>query len=275
MMRAEVVRRVVRQYRLQRLLRPLVRAMEEFMLARLDKYQVLRIAPGSVEIAHRTKTYKITGLGKTFCGMAMSRHERPTITATLACANEGDVVWDVGAHTGFYSCLLSQIVGETGEVFAFEPNPNVFSVLVRQLSACNVANAHPLCLALSESNGTARMLANPSFGQVSRISNAAPQQNETVLSISAQRGDSLVQEGLARQPSFVKLDVEGHELLALCGMREVLSNPVLRGIVCEIHYSILDANGVKDATHCVRQLLKDCGLTHQQWVSWGHLLARR
>jgi FkbM family methyltransferase len=249
--------------------------MEEFSLARFDKYQVLCIAPGLVEIAHRTKSYQITGLGETFCEMGMARHERPTITAILACANEGDVVWDVGAHIGFYSCLLSQIVGETGEVFAFEPNPNVFTVLVRQLSACNVANAQPLCTALSESDGTARMLANPSYGQVSRISSSAPQQNETVLSISARRGDSLVQEGLARQPSFIKLDVEGHELSALIGMREVLSNPILRGIVCEIHHSILVASGVKHATHRIRQLLKNCGLTYQQWISWGHLLARR
>src|SRR5262249_28036611 len=168
MMRAEVVRRVLRQYRLQRILQPLVRAMEEFSLTRLGKYQVLRIAPGSVEIAHRTKSYKITGLDETFCEMGMSRHERPTITAILACVDEGDVVWDVGAHIGFYTCLVSQIVGESGEVFAFEPDPNVFIVLLRQLSTCNVANAHPLSIALSESDGTARMLAHPIHGQVSR-----------------------------------------------------------------------------------------------------------
>src|SRR4249920_2069655 len=123
MMRAEVVRRVVRQYRFQRILRPLVRAMEQFLLARLDKYQVLRIEPGSIEIAHRTKSYKITGLGETFCESYASDHERPTMSAILTCVNEGEVVWDVGANIGFYSCLLSQIVGATGEVFAFEPDP--------------------------------------------------------------------------------------------------------------------------------------------------------
>ena len=35
---------------------------------------------------------------------------------------EGDVVIDVGAHTGYHSRIFSDIVGETGIVFAYEPN---------------------------------------------------------------------------------------------------------------------------------------------------------
>jgi FkbM family methyltransferase len=275
MIRAEVIRRGVRRYRLQRILRPLVRATEQFLLARLDKYEVLRTEPGSIEIAHRTQSYKITGLGETFRVSYASDHERPTMSAILTCVNEGEVVWDVGANIGFYSCLLSQIVGATGEVFAFEPDPYVSVELGHLLNACNVANVRALRLALSDSDGTVQMLTNPSRGDASRITSSTPEQNEIVLNIPARRGDSLVQEGLARQPSFVKLDVEGHELSSLSGMREVLSNPVLRSIVCEIHYSILDASGVTSVTHSIRQLLRDCGLTHQQWVSWSHLLARR
>lgn len=32
------------------------------------------------------------------------------------------IVVDVGAHIGYYTILLSKLVGETGKVFAFEPN---------------------------------------------------------------------------------------------------------------------------------------------------------
>lgn len=36
---------------------------------------------------------------------------------------ESDVVFDVGAHIGYYTLLSSEIVGSTGKVFAFEPDP--------------------------------------------------------------------------------------------------------------------------------------------------------
>src|ERR671919_200683 len=35
----------------------------------------------------------------------------------------GDIVYDVGAHVGFYTLLASVLVGPTGRVLAFEPLP--------------------------------------------------------------------------------------------------------------------------------------------------------
>jgi len=36
---------------------------------------------------------------------------------------EGNVVFDIGAHVGFYTLLATQLVGKKGKVFSFEPNP--------------------------------------------------------------------------------------------------------------------------------------------------------
>ncbi len=36
---------------------------------------------------------------------------------------EGMTVFDIGAHAGFYTLLLSRAVGDSGKVFAFEPWP--------------------------------------------------------------------------------------------------------------------------------------------------------
>ncbi len=33
----------------------------------------------------------------------------------------GDVAFDVGANIGYYSVLLSKVVGEAGQIFCFEP----------------------------------------------------------------------------------------------------------------------------------------------------------
>ncbi len=46
----------------------------------------------------------------------------PDIThVMLRVVREGDCVVDVGAHNGFFTVLLSKLVGPTGRVFAFEP----------------------------------------------------------------------------------------------------------------------------------------------------------
>jgi FkbM family methyltransferase len=36
---------------------------------------------------------------------------------------------DVGAHVGYFTLLLAKQVGPSGEVVAFEPNPNIFEIL--------------------------------------------------------------------------------------------------------------------------------------------------
>jgi FkbM family methyltransferase len=41
----------------------------------------------------------------------------------------GDVVVDIGAHIGYYTLLFASLVGESGKVIAFEPDPANFRVL--------------------------------------------------------------------------------------------------------------------------------------------------
>src|SRR6516162_3358285 len=53
---------------------------------------------------------------------------------------EGDWVVDVGANVGHYTIRLSQLVGKSGRVFAFEPVPENFELLVSNVSTVCVQN---------------------------------------------------------------------------------------------------------------------------------------
>ena len=46
---------------------------------------------------------------------------------------EGDIVLDLGAHIWYFTCLFAQLVGKSGKVFSFEPEPNNFKLLKKNV----------------------------------------------------------------------------------------------------------------------------------------------
>src|SRR5574341_673203 len=53
---------------------------------------------------------------------------------------KGDVVYDIGAHVGFYTLLASELVGPSGQVIAFEPLPRNLGYLHRHLALNSCKN---------------------------------------------------------------------------------------------------------------------------------------
>jgi FkbM family methyltransferase len=68
----------------------------------------------------------------------------------------GDVVFDVGAHYGYYTLLSSALAGPKGKVFAFEPSPGNIPRLKKHLDINHCDNVQVIELALSDHEGSAR-----------------------------------------------------------------------------------------------------------------------
>ncbi|AMK18956.1 FkbM family methyltransferase [Sphingobium sp. MI1205] len=49
--------------------------------------------------------------------------EMPTTEALVQCVRPGMIVADVGANVGYFTLLMADLVGPSGRVLAFEPNP--------------------------------------------------------------------------------------------------------------------------------------------------------
>ena len=47
--------------------------------------------------------------------------------------HEGDIVVDIGAHVGYYTLLMAQLVGKNGKVYSFEPDPVNFQLLKKSV----------------------------------------------------------------------------------------------------------------------------------------------
>ncbi|MBI5688080.1 MAG: FkbM family methyltransferase [Verrucomicrobia bacterium] len=128
----------------------------------------------------------------------------------------GSVVFDVGAHAGFYTLLASALTGPTGRVFAFEPMPNNIAHLREHLRLNGAANVTVIEKAVADASGVATFTACGSNFQ-GHLLPGGELQVETVSL------DELVEQGRLPLPDFVKMDIEGAEVRALNGARKLLA----------------------------------------------------
>ncbi len=70
------------------------------------------------------------------------------------------VVVDVGANIGYYSLLAAAMVGELGKVFSFEPDPENFNLLEKNLQLNTFPWVNAVAAALSDSDSDGQLYLN-------------------------------------------------------------------------------------------------------------------
>jgi len=140
---------------------------------------------------------------------------------------EGDAVLDLGAHIGYYTMLAAKLVGPQGKVFAFEPDPTNFSLLRKSAVANCYDNITLEQRGVADTEGVAKL-----FLYSSTENSIAPElyrgfEHIPFVEISLVGLDEYFKNANLKV-SFIKMDVEGAEGLALQGMKQVISqNPHL------------------------------------------------
>jgi FkbM family methyltransferase len=138
----------------------------------------------------------------------------------LALLEAGETVVDVGANVGYYTIVLSRKVGPGGKVYAFEPEPTNFDLLMKGVSANGLTNVTAEQLALSDSRGSLTLyLASENKGD-HRIAPAA--ESRESIEIEAIPLDEYLPPGTP--VNFVKVDTQGAEGVILAGMERVLGD---------------------------------------------------
>lgn len=161
--------------------------------------------------------------GSLLKGELWDREELDRVTAMLA---DGDVIADVGTNVGNHAVYFAHCF-PASKIFVFEPNDEAADLLVRNLDANNCTNVDRTFIGagLSDKNteavswrGGANNLGNSKLMDMSeadRVKRNPKNFNLTRL----HRGDEVFAD---QKVDFIKIDVEGHELEALEGLRATI-----------------------------------------------------
>jgi FkbM family methyltransferase len=133
----------------------------------------------------------------------------------------GGVCIDVGANIGWHTLALSQCVGPAGRVFAFEPSPREYRLLLENLRLNNIANVVAERSALGERKETRWLRLNSRNWGDNRIVTER-KAGDRYESIGVQVGDEVLAALPAGAIKLVKVDAQGYDQFVVKGLRDSL-----------------------------------------------------
>ncbi len=132
----------------------------------------------------------------------------------------GNVVLDIGANIGYYTLLLSKLVGSEGKVYAFEPAPETYQLLkknVRENRGNTLGQIYLNEVAASDHAGIGKLFINEYNKGNNRLYGSEKLRS---VPIKLARIDDIVPKH--QRIDFIKMDIEGAEVLALRGMQRMI-----------------------------------------------------
>jgi FkbM family methyltransferase len=135
----------------------------------------------------------------------------------------GMVVLDIGANIGYYSLIFAELVGNTGKVYAFEPDPDNYAMLVGNITKNGYTNIVAIAMAVTRDDGKLSLYRNP-----------GNRGDHSICGDQRDAGDVAAIEGVALDSyfvpgskiDFIKMDIQGAEMHAFAGMDRLLrENP--------------------------------------------------
>jgi FkbM family methyltransferase len=150
---------------------------------------------------------------------------------TALCKRElrpGMRVLDVGANIGYFSLLFARLVGPSGHVHAFEPEPRNFELLQRNIARNGYTNVTAVRKAVSRTSGIQRLYKSPDNLGDHRLAHGPEGRaaiDVSVVTLDEFLGDTCV--------DFIKLDIQGAEGAAVRGARQLITRSAPLCLVSE------------------------------------------
>jgi FkbM family methyltransferase len=181
----------------------------------------------------------------------------------------GDVIFDCGAYCGDMTFVFSRQVGPSGKVYAFEPDPDNYAMLVRNVEIHALKNVFPIKKGIWSSTTILYFNSDGNLGSAISHSLIGSCQIEVISLADAYKEYKL------NRLDFIKMDIEGAEIEAVSGSKDFLRSQSLNMAI---------ANHVIDGRHThdvIERLMAEIGYEAEtgnpsgktNWsdlITWAH-----
>jgi FkbM family methyltransferase len=161
-----------------------------------------------------------------------------------------DVVFDVGAHFGYFTLLSHKLVGERGKVISFEPSPIPLKFLRKNIRLNNLNNVIIKSLMVSNKKEKHDFYYSGFGGTMSSFKKSDELPYKKIV-------NSITLDEYCNTnnifPNFIKIDVEGADLLAIKGLKKTLSKRNIN-VLLELHHKQLSKEEIKELVDIFKEL---------------------
>ncbi len=184
-----------------------------------------------------TYKFKMTYHPESYCDKGMMQEfqkwgccEPELLNVMQRVIKPGNFVIDGGANVGFFTIIMSQMVGDSGKVIAIEPGENNLWKLEANLKINKIKNVEIVRKPLWREHGKVKfyMALDPGTNSLGNRGGAS-KEYESVTLADYPKAD------------FIKLDIEGAEEAALKGAGDNLECPFIVAEINEVAMGMLDS----------------------------------
>ncbi|PSF36238.1 hypothetical protein C7H19_13605 [Aphanothece hegewaldii CCALA 016] len=169
---------------------------------------------------------------------------------------ENDIVLDIGANLGYFSLLFAKQVGNKGKVYAFEPEPNLFLLLKKNVEVNQYQNITLINKAVSHQNTSLKLYISEDNIGDHRIYDA--EDGRQYIEIDSLKLDDYFAD-FEPEIRLIKMDIQGAEYEALQGMINLINKNKKVEIVTEFSPYHLKFAGVEPIIYL--ELIEKLGFT--------------
>lgn len=171
----------------------------------------------------------------------------PMITKkVLELLKPNDIVIDVGSWIGYYALLCAK---KASKVIAIELSSDNVRRILENVALNQFQNIEVLNYAIGEKHSLGKV--KPGIGSSTNqlVENKGDEIETTVESlepVTVESLDNIILQRKYHKVDLIIIDIEGYEYFALLGMKQTLSEHIVRNIIIEVHPQFLKLHHLAD-----------------------------
>jgi FkbM family methyltransferase len=173
--------------------------------------------------------------------MYFGNYEEQETQKIVKHVKDGMTAFDIGANIGYFTLLMAELAGPSGCVFAFEPNPMMYSRLQSNIALnpqLDDGRVKAMPVALGKEEGLSSffcpILGHEGVGGLKDVQRAPVSK---AINVEVDTLDNIATKHNIKRLDFLKIDVEGGEYDIFKGSEYVLRElrPIILFEACELN----------------------------------------